>query len=94
LVFGPDRKNNLRYRYSDDHREGPANPEDQAKTPEGKKYFKLALIAQKKKDWKAVEMNIKMALGFEADNEAFKKLKELANQELYKEIKKDPFKIK
>ena len=94
LAFGSEREQNLRYQVSEEDRDGPANPEDQAKTPQGKKYFKLALMAQKRKDWKALEMNIKLALGFEADNEAFKKLKELANQEIFKEVKKDPFKIK
>ena len=89
-----DRQNFLRYNFAEDDREGPANPEDQAKTPNGKKYLKMALSAKAKKDWNKVEQNIKFALGFEPENEAMKKLLNVAQAEIKKAPKENPFKIK
>ena len=94
LAFGPDRLQHLRYSPGDEDRGGPANPEDHAKTPNGKKYLKLALSAQVKKDWKTVEQNCNFALGFEPDNDYIKKLLQKSRDEFKKTPKDNPFAIK
>lgn len=93
-ISGPEREKNLRFSLADETDRGPANPEDQAQTPNGKKYLKLALAAQKSKQWRIVEQNIKFALGFEPNNDSMKKMMEQAKVEIAKLPKEDPFKIR
>jgi curved DNA-binding protein CbpA len=93
-AFGEERAKNLRYQRSEEDRSGPVNPEDFAKTTNGKKYLKLALVAQRKKDWRTVEMNLNFAIGYEPDNEFMKKMMETALIEIKNLPKIDPFKIR
>jgi len=93
-AFGPERENNLRYDFGEEDRGGLTNPEDQAETPNGKKYLKLALVAQRKKDWRGAELNLNFALGFEPENEFLKKMMETVKVEINNLPKEDPFKIR
>lgn len=95
VAFGPEREQNLRYQPGDADRGGPANLEDNAKTPNGKKYLKLALVAQKNRDWKTAEANLKFAINFEPENAFIKKMMEKIKSEIAS-IPRDenPFRIR
>lgn len=48
------------------------DPSKAARTPQGEKYWKLALQCWQEKNFNGCVMQIKFALGFEPDNEVFK----------------------
>lgn len=55
------------------------DPSKAARTPQGEKYWKLALQCWQEKNFNGCVMQIKFALGFESDNEVFKEWLHKAN---------------
>ena len=93
-ISGPDRAKNLRYQPGEEDKQILVSPENQAKTVNGKKYLKLALIAEQKKDWRNAEMNLQFAVKYEPENDFMKKMLERVKEEITKMPKENPFKIR
>lgn len=58
-----------RYLSSDRERKGPQSPEDAIAHLDAKKFFRLAMIAMGRKDWKGAVMNLRFARNFDGASE-------------------------
>lgn len=63
-------------------------------TRQGRRYYELAMTAQRNADLSGMVMNLQFALSFERDNEALNKLLATSKDQLSEEKAKQPYKVK
>jgi DnaJ-class molecular chaperone len=72
-INGPNRQKLLRYDPRKAQQEKSGGPEDEGKTPMGKKYYQLAKTSLQNKDYKSARINLQLAAKMEPGNQTFKK---------------------
>jgi DnaJ-class molecular chaperone len=72
-INGPNRKKLLRYDPRKAQQEQGGEPEDEGRTPMGKKYYQLAKTSLQNKDYKSARINLQLAAKMEPGNQTFKK---------------------
>ena len=72
-VTGPNRAQNLRYdKAAEEAKARAKKDEDVAQTEPGKRYVKLATTSINQKNFPSADMNLKLAMSMESDNDALK----------------------
>lgn len=92
LAAGGQARNRLDRRETE--KPGAVAADPKAKNPQAQKYLQMGLMALRKGDFSAAEMNLKFALNYEPGNEGIaKKLKEAQERGKAKNDSKDPYRI-